>query len=103
MCKKNSKLRSVFSQYVPNKYHFSESLFWEYDQDTFLPSEHKEIVVSRVVERGRLNDYFAAFDACGGIEGFKQVYKKLKHPDKYSLNFICNALDIDKEEMQCFI
>lgn len=93
---------SVFAEYVPNKYHFSDSLFWEYDKNTFIPSEHKKIVVSRVVERGRLNDYFAAFDACGGIEGFKKVYMSLEHPNKYSINFICIALNIKKEDLQCF-
>lgn len=100
--KMNSAGGSVFSAYKPGGNIFSESLFWEYDKNTFIPSEHRKIVVSRVIERGRLNDYFAAFDACGGVEGFKQVYMSLKHPDKYSINFICAALHIKKEEMLCF-
>ena len=94
---------SVFSLYEPNKSNFSDSLFWEYEKNTFIPSEHKEIVVSRVAERGRLNDYYAAFDACGGIDGFKDVYIKLRKPYKYSMNFICTALNIKKEDMLCFI
>ena len=94
---------SVFSLYEPNKSHFSDSLFWEYDNETFIPSEHKEIVVSRVAERGRLNDYFAAFDACGGIDGFKKVYISLKKPNKYSANFICTALNIKQIESPCYI
>lgn len=94
---------SVFALYEPNKANFSESLFWEYDMEKFVPSEHKDIVVSRVAERGRLNDYFAAFDACGGIDGFKEVYMGLKKPNEYSMNFICAALDINREDMLCFV
>lgn len=94
---------SIFAEYQPHKSTFSESLFWEYDKNSFIPSEHKEIVVSRVIDRGRINDYFAAFDACGGIDGFKETYKKLKKTNKYSRNFICNALNIKKEELSCSI
>lgn len=86
---------SIFSSYKPGESKFSPALFWEYDPKTFVPSEHKEIVIRRVLERGRLNDYFAAFDACGGIEGFKQVYLSLKHKDKYTENFIRLTLGIE--------
>lgn len=88
---------SVFASYEPGKHMFSPALFWEYDKESFVPSEHKEIVVSRVAERGRLNDYFAAFDTCGGIDGFRNVYRNLKKVDKYSRNFICHALNITRD------
>jgi len=92
---------TVFSSYVPQKNSFESALFWEYDQKTFNPSEHKELVVSRVLERGTLNDYFAAFDVCGGIDNFKETVKNLKVIDKYSVNFICLTLGINKTELKC--
>lgn len=88
---------SVFASYEPGGHSFSPSLFWEYDESTFVPSEHKEIVVARVAERGRLNDFFAAFDACGGIDGFREVYRNLKKVDPYGKEFICLALNIKRD------
>lgn len=85
---------SIFSTYQPGESKFSPALFWEYDKDNFIPSEHKELVVRRVVERGRLNDYFAAFDVCGGIEEFKQIYLNLRNPDKFSKNFLRISLGL---------
>jgi len=92
---------TIFSSYVPQKNNFESSLFWEYDKKTFNPSEHKELVVGRVLERGTLNDYFAAFDACGGIDNFKETVKSLKNIDKYSVNFICLTLGINKKDLKC--
>ncbi|MGM9735324.1 MAG: DUF6922 domain-containing protein [Candidatus Cryptobacteroides sp.] len=88
---------SIFASYVPGNSRFSPALFWEYDMKTFCPSEHKEIVVARVAERGRLNDFFAAFDACGGIDGFRETYRNLKEVDPYGKKFICLALNIKRD------
>jgi len=92
---------TIFSSYIPQRNSFESALFWEYDPKTFNPSEHKELVVGRVLERGTLNDYFAAFDACGGIDNFKETVKNLKDIDKYSVNFICLTLGINKKDLKC--
>ena len=76
---------SIFSTYQPGESKFSPALFWEYDKDNFIPSEHKELVVRRVVERGRLNDYF---------EEFKQIYLNLRNPDNFSKNFLRISLGL---------
>lgn len=57
----------------------SPSLLWDYDLSCFDWWKSRKIVVQRVVERGWLSDYFAAFDLYGGIEGFRQIVKELPH------------------------
>ena len=47
----------------------SPSLLWEYDLSDFDWWKSRKVVVQRVLERGGLRDYYAAFRLYGGIEG----------------------------------
>lgn len=80
----------------------SPSLLWDYDLSCFDWWKSRKIVVQRVVERGWLSDYFAAFDLYGGIEGFRQIIKELPHLSSRDMNFVCIAFDLKKEELSCY-
>ena len=54
----------------------SPSLLWEYDLSHFDWWKSRKIVVQRVIERGWLKDFYAAFNLYGGIEGFRGNNKK---------------------------
>lgn len=58
----------LFDSYEHNKgkYRISPILLGEYDLRRFDWQRNCHIVVQRVIERGRVEDYFAAFDLYGG-------------------------------------
>ena len=55
---------------LPNK-----ALLWEYDINTFDWQKSKRLVVQRVIEMGTPEDFFAAFDLYGGINGVREIVK----------------------------
>ena len=59
---------TIFDDYKDNKGRntVSPTLLWEYDLTHFDWQRSRKIVVQRIIERGWLKDYFAAFDLYGG-------------------------------------
>ena len=76
---------TIFDDYKDNKGRntVSPTLLWEYDLTHFDWQRSRKIVVQRIIERGWLKDYFAAFDLYGGIEGFR-------------------VFNLKKEELRCY-
>ena len=95
---------TIFDEYNSHKgeYAISPSLLWEYDLSHFNWWKSRKIVVQRVLERGWLNDFFAAFDLYGGIEGFRAIIKEIPHLAPREMNFACAAFDLKKEELTCY-
>ena len=54
----------IFDRYEQNKgkHRISPALLWEYDLQRFDWHRSRRLVVQRVIERGRVEAYFAAFD-----------------------------------------
>lgn len=96
---------TVFDEYEKYKgvYSLSPTLLWEYDLTQFDWWKSRKVVVARVIERGWLKDYFAAFDLYGGMEGFRQIIKELPHLSPIDMNFVCIAFGLKKEELRCYI
>jgi len=53
-----------------------ETLLWEYDMTRFNWHDMRSIVVQRVIERGRINDFFAILNLYG-LDGVKEAIKRL--------------------------
>lgn len=53
-----------------------ESLLWEYDLSRFDWQAMRLIVVQRVVERGRMEDFYALLNMYG-IEGVRESIKEI--------------------------
>ena len=69
---------TIFDEYKNSQetYSISPSLLWEYDLSHFDWWKSRKIVVQRILERGWLKDYYAAFHLYGGIEGFREIIKQ---------------------------
>jgi len=67
---------------VPNKKHkdakIRESLFWEFNMEEMDFELMKPVIVQRVIERGRLNDFYAILNLYG-LEEVKNTIKKLNY------------------------
>ena len=80
----------------------NHALLWEYDMDTFDWQKSKVLVAQRVVEMGEPEDFFAAFDLYGGIEGFREILKLVPHFNDLDMHFVCTLFNLKKEELRCY-
>ena len=80
----------------------SPSLLWEYDLTHFDWWKSRKIVVQRVIERGWLKDFYAAFNLYGGIDGFREIIKEIPSLSARDMNFVCIAFNLKKEELKCY-
>ena len=95
---------TIFDDYNPKTEHYtiSPSLLWEYDLTHFDWQRSRKIVVQRVIERGWLRDYFAAFDLYDGIKGFREIIKDVPALSARDMNFVCTVFHLKKEELRCY-
>ena len=78
-----------------------ESLLWEYDLSRFDWQAMRLIVVQRVVERGRMEDFYALLNMYG-IEGVRESIKEIPVMSPKDMSFVCSVFDIKKEELKCY-
>ena len=79
----------------------SSTLLWDYDLSTFDWENGKLIVVERIVESGQDNDFYAAIQLYGGLEGFIEIVKQGPYLNERDMNFVSKAFRIDLNELQC--
>lgn len=91
-------------QYIPqgDSQLISSSLLWEYDLTDFDWDKSKCIVVERVIERGRPEDYRGAINRYGGIENFREIIKAVRHLSPKDIAFVCFFFKLNKEELLCY-
>ncbi|MDL2304590.1 hypothetical protein LJC72_04530 [Bacteroides sp. OttesenSCG-928-D19] len=77
------------------------SLFWEYDMEHFDWQEMRDLVVQRVVERGRMEDFYAILNMYG-LEGVIEAIKNIPYLNPKDMAFVCMVFDIKKEELRCY-
>lgn len=95
--------RLMATQYShPNSNHVNPSLLWEYDMSNFDWQRSKTLVVHRVVELGRPEDFYAAFDLYGGVECFCEVIKSIPYLSDIDMYFVCHYFNLQKEELLCY-
>lgn len=95
---------TIFDEYKTYKGEvaISPSLLWEYDLSHFDWWKTRKVVVQRIIERGWLTDFYAAFKLYGGIEGFREIIKEVPSLSPRDMNFVCIAFDLKKEELRCY-
>ncbi len=92
-----------FEEYVPGNRKLNPGLLWDYDINQLQPQMYRRLMVTRVIQMGRLEDFYAAFDMFGGIEGFVRIAQnEVSGLTDKELNFICCAFDLKKEQTQCY-
>lgn len=77
------------------------SLLWEYSIDKIDYNLMKVLIVQRVVERGRVEDFYAILNRYG-LEGVKEIIKKIPYLSEKDISFVCTIFDLKKEELICF-
>ena len=99
---KRNELRpmTIFDDYIRNKgcCKVSKTLLWDYDLTQFDWQRSRKVVVQRIIERGGLRDYFAAFDLYGGIEGFREIIKEVPTLSAQDMNSTLNR-ELSAKEM----
>ena len=77
------------------------SLLWEYDLTNFDYQQMRNIVVQRVIERGWINDWYAALNLYG-IEGMRRSIKELPYLNNKDMYFVSTIFKIPLSEMKCY-
>jgi hypothetical protein len=63
----------------------------------------KLFVVTRVVEFGQVNDYYAIFRLYGGIEGVREIIKQIRTVlDPKDEAFVRTVFNLKKEDLICY-
>ena len=77
------------------------SLLWEFDLEKFDWQQMRNEVVQRVLERGRMDDFYAILNLYG-VEGVKAALREIPYMNDKDMNFACIAFDLRKEELKCY-
>lgn len=84
-----------------NEAQIRETLFWEYDLGCFDWQAMRSLVVQRVVERGRVVDFYAILNLYG-LEGVKEAIKDIPCLNPKDLAFVCSVFELKKEDLKCY-
>ena len=78
-------------------------LLWDVDLKQFDWDKGKTFVVGRVIERGRMEDFYTLFRMYGGVEAVREIARGIRHFRwKRDIDFTCMIFDIEKEDMECY-
>ena len=91
-----------FSNYQQHKdARIRKSLFWEYEFEKINLQEMRYLVVQRVIERGRMDDYYAMLNLYG-IESVIEAIKNIPYMNSKDQAFVCSVFQINKTDLKCF-
>ena len=100
ICK--GKKRMPFADY---KYHTDStlrpSLLWEYDLSAFDWQTMRDVVVQRVLGRGRRDDYYAMLNMYG-LDGVREALRNVPYMNDKDMNFACHTFNLKKEDLKCY-
>lgn len=80
----------------------SPELLWDQDMRSFDFRRSRVLVVQRIIERGRPEDFLAAFALYGGEDGFREIIKQVPHLSPRDMNFVCVFFGLKKRELKCY-
>lgn len=78
-----------------------ESLLWEFETEHINWQLMRNIVVQRVVERGRMNDFYAILNLYH-LKGVKDAIRQITSMNNKDIAFVCSVFDLKKEELKCY-
>lgn len=76
------------------------TLLWEYDLSRFDWDKMRTVVVQRVIERGRIEDFYAILNRYG-LEGVKEAIRDIPVMNPKDISFVCSVFGLDKKELKC--
>ena len=80
----------------------SSSLLWEYDLSDFPWHDMRTTVMQRVIERGWMDDFYAAIRIYGGINNVRDIIKDIPSLSDKDMTFVCSVFDLVKEDLKCY-
>lgn len=90
-----------FEQYpLHKKAQIRESLLWEYDLGKIDWMQMRNVIVQRVIERGRIDDFYAVLNRYG-LSGVKEAICQIPWLNDKDLVFVCTIFGIEKKELRC--
>ena len=92
----------IIDKYIKGNHSLNPALLWEYDLSSFDWQASRVVVVQRVVELGTPEDFYAAFDLYGGINGFRDILKEVPYLSPIDMNFVSLIFNIKKEDLRCY-
>lgn len=80
------------------------SLLWEYDLNSpdWDWDYMKVTVVQRVIELGRIDDYYAMFQKYGGFNNVANIVKQIPKLSPINMNWVCTLFNLEKEYLLCY-
>lgn len=78
-----------------------ESLLWEYRKEDVDYGKMKSIIVQRVIERGRMDDFYAILNIYGENE-IQKIIKNIPYLNDIDIAFVCAVFDLKKENLRCY-
>lgn len=95
-------MNMYFSDYHLHKnISIRSSLLWEYDLNQVDFETMKNLIIQRVIERGRKDDFYAIINMYG-LEEVRNTIKKLPYLTKKDAAFVRVVFNIKKEELACY-
>ncbi len=79
----------------------SERLLWDCDLSRVDWNAMRVLVVQRVIERGSMNDMYAAISLYGGIENIRAIMREIPVLSERNMNFVVTIFHLKKEELKC--
>lgn len=77
------------------------SLLWEYEIENIDWERMHDIVIQRVIERGRLDDFYALINLYG-LNGVKEGIKNIPYLCAKDQSFVCSVFGLKKQELKCY-
>lgn len=91
-----------FSDYQNHQIiHVRSSLLWEYSIEDVDYDSMKTLIVQRVIERGRTEDFYAIINRFG-IEEIKNTIKQIPYLSDKDIAFVCAIFELKKEDLKCY-
>ncbi|KAA6341116.1 hypothetical protein EZS27_011056 [termite gut metagenome] len=80
----------------------SKTLLWEYDLSNFDWNNMRTVVMQRVIERGWIEDFYAAIKKYGGLNNIREIIKEIPSLSPIDITFVCVVFDLKKKELRCY-
>lgn len=86
---------------IPPSVKLNKALLWEYDTDQIDYNALRNVIIQRVVERGRMEDWYFILKQYG-IEKIKETIKGLSYLNRKDMRFVSHQFSIPLNEMKCY-
>lgn len=85
---------------APQAFRFTTNLFWDVDPEVIDFHKHRRWVVQRVLEYGRMEDWYVILELYG-LDGIVEAARQARTLDPKALAFICLISGKPEDSFRC--